>query len=87
MTIYGNSRINQPSVIVNGSWSFNQSTERYSIHLSDAETDYELVEIDDSDTCILVKGTLESANLKESWFSVRDDEPPFDPRDYDTGDR
>jgi len=44
---------------------------------------YFLLSQDSIEGCILVKGSLDDANLRESWFSSREDELPDDDRDDD----
>jgi hypothetical protein len=59
---------------VTGSWSFDQASKRYSVKLNGAATDYILVSPENAEGCMLIKGSLDSANLRESWFSVEIDQ-------------
>jgi ABC-type siderophore export system fused ATPase/permease subunit len=56
--------------IIDGEWSFDEALKRYAITLNGATTVYSVVQPENSHTCLLVKGGLNSANLRESWFSL-----------------
>jgi hypothetical protein len=68
--------------IIDGEWSFDEGTKRYAITLNGATTIYSVVQWDNSNTCLLINGDLNSANLRESWFS-QNVEVPYDTRDRD----
>jgi hypothetical protein len=56
---------------VRGSWSFDESSKRYSVTFGNDTTVYSVLSIERAG-CILVKGDLESADLRRSWFSSED---------------
>ena len=41
--------------------------------LNGVTTDYILISPENAEGCMLIKGSLDSANLRESWFSVEID--------------
>jgi hypothetical protein len=66
-----------------GRWSYDETSEQYDVTVGGKTTNYSLLSQDGIETCILVKGVFEAANLRESWFSdnsnENDDEPPLGP--------
>ena len=61
-----------------GKWSYDETSKHYSVTLDGETTSYTLLSQDGVATCILVKGDLSNANLRESWFATVDDEPSND---------
>ena len=61
-----------------GKWSYDEVSKQYSVTLDGETTKYALVSQDGVATCILVKGDLRNANLRESWFATIDDDPGDD---------
>jgi hypothetical protein len=55
---------------IDGKWSFDEGLKRYAITLNDVTTVYSVVQPENSHTCLLIKGDLNAANLRESWFSL-----------------
>jgi hypothetical protein len=55
---------------IDGEWSFDEALKQYAITLNGVTTVYSVVQPENSNTCLLVKGGLNSANLRESWFSL-----------------
>jgi hypothetical protein len=55
---------------IKGSWTFDEQSNLYRIMFGDMSNSYRLLTQDDVKTCMLVKGELAAANLKESWFSI-----------------
>jgi hypothetical protein len=55
---------------IDGEWSFDEALKRYALTLNGVTTVYSVVQPENSNTCLLVKGGLNSANLRESWFSL-----------------
>jgi hypothetical protein len=53
-----------------GLWSFDGDSKRYSLTLNGVTMVYTLVSPEQTDTCILISGDLEAANLRRSWFST-----------------
>jgi hypothetical protein len=68
---------------VKGTWSYDQLYNEYSVSLVGTTTTYTIVNPEVANTCLFIKGTLESANLRESWFSWIDqdevEQPPREP--------
>jgi hypothetical protein len=68
---------------VEGTWSYDQLYKEYSVSLVGTTTTYTIVNPEVANTCLFIKGTLESANLRESWFSWIDqdevEQPPREP--------
>jgi hypothetical protein len=56
-----------------GKWSYDETSKQFSVTLNGETTDYTLLSQDGVATCILVKGGLSNANLRESWFATIDD--------------
>jgi hypothetical protein len=62
-----------------GRWSYDETSKQYAVTVSGETTNYSLLSQDGIETCILVKGSFEAADLRESWFSASaNDEPPDD---------
>jgi hypothetical protein len=55
---------------IDGKWSFDEPLKQYAITLSGVTTVYSVVQPENSHTCLLIKGDLNSANLRESWFAL-----------------
>ncbi len=64
-------------VSVEGTWSFDEISKRYSVIFNGVTTDYLMLFPEDVNTCMLIKGDLETADLRGSWFS-KSDEPESD---------
>jgi hypothetical protein len=71
-------------VTVEGTWSFDEISKRYSVTLNGLTTDYLMLSPEDVSTCMLIKGDLEAADLRGSWFS-KSDEPESDEPEPDPG--
>ena len=69
----------QPNV--DGSWSFDKITGRYTITVNDEPVTYSVVTPGDGDSCMLIKGDLVTADLPRSWFYSRVDLDYQDDRD------
>jgi hypothetical protein len=77
-------RIEEPDqASADGSWSFDESTTKYTITVHDESVTYSVVAPGDGDNCMLIKGDLATADLSRSWFYSRanlddqsDHEPP-----------
>ena len=65
-----------------GKWSYDETSKQYSVTLNDEATDYTLLSQDGVATCILVKGGLSNADLRESWFATIDDDSADDMLDH-----
>jgi hypothetical protein len=61
-----------------GQWNYDPASKKYAITFNGKTKNYVALSMDDVATCILVSGELASANLLESWFSTKDEEPPPD---------
>ena len=62
-----------------GRWSYDKMSKQYAVTVLGETTNYSLLSQDGIETCILVKGSFEAADLRESWFSASaNDEPPDD---------
>ena len=60
-----------------GRWSYDEASKQYAVTVSGQTTNYSLLSQDGIETCMLVKGVFEAANLRESWFSPSaNDEAP-----------
>ena len=59
----------QKDVTIDGTWSFDETSKRYAVSLKGETTVYSVIRPENSYTCLLIKGDLESANLRQSWFS------------------
>jgi hypothetical protein len=70
---------------INGYWRLNEGSKRYTVTLKGENESYLLVTSEHAPVCILIKGDIGAADLRESWFSspVVDD----DPGDYEMPDR
>jgi len=68
-----------------GAWSFDDRSKKYLLSLAGTTNAYTLLSPEQVNTCMLIKGNLESADLRESWFSAEQDDPGDD--DRDPGDR
>lgn len=61
-----------------GNWRLDKTTNAYSVTIANQTSTY-LILNSDGLPCMLIKGTMNAANLFESWFAM---EPPT-PHDYD----
>ncbi len=67
-------RIEQPDQSsADGSWSFDESTTKYSVTVINESVTYLVVAPGDKDNCMLIKGDLTTADLPQSWFYSRAD--------------
>jgi hypothetical protein len=66
---------------IDGYWRFNEGSKRYTVTFKDENTSYLLVTSDRAPVCMLIKGDIGAADLRESWFSSTAVEG--DPRDYE----
>jgi hypothetical protein len=55
---------------MDGEWSFDEALKRYAITLNGVTTVYSVVQPENSNTCLLVKGELNSANLREKLVLI-----------------
>jgi hypothetical protein len=69
-----------------GLWSYDEPSKRYSVTLPDQTSTYFIVAPRGTDTCMLIKGDLEAADLGGSWFSSSAGDYD-DPREDDHGAR
>jgi hypothetical protein len=69
-----------------GKWSYFVQSKEYSVARAGQSSNYFIVAPKGTDTCMLIKGSVEAADLRGSWFSsaVQDD---ADSRDDDHGAR
>jgi hypothetical protein len=58
----------------NGTWSFDDEKERYTVVFGDSSLEYVLVKPEDASVCILAPGDVGAVNLRESWFARIDNE-------------
>jgi hypothetical protein len=75
----------KPKTDRDGNWSFDEFARRYVVSFDKDVKSYNLQSFDDGKYCLLVNGDMQSANLKESWFSFSEDDDPYvdDGRDRD----
>jgi hypothetical protein len=57
-----------------GTWSFDETSKRYVVVLSGETTTYLLVSPGNGGMCMLIAGEMQSADLRQSWFSSPADE-------------
>ena len=69
-----------------GLWSYDEPSNRYSVTLSDQTSTYFIVAPKGTNTCMLIKGNVEAADLRGSWFSSSAEDYD-DPREDDHGAR
>jgi hypothetical protein len=72
--------------VAEGTWSFDENSKKYYLNMGTGTDVYTLVAPEEANTCMLIKGALDSANLRESWFAVGTSDPG-DYADRDPGDR
>jgi len=65
---------NKPERKVDGTWSFDEEKERYTVSFGDSPAHYKLVKPEDSSVCILTAGDVSAVNLRDSWFGRIEDE-------------
>jgi hypothetical protein len=58
-----------------GTWSFDDNSKKYTVSFGGIADIYTVVSPEQVSFCMLIKGNLESANLRESWFSAETDDP------------
>jgi len=60
-----------------GKWSFDETSQQYALTLQSHTDAYKLVSPEGTSTCMLIKGDLDAADLKSSWYSlISDDAEP-----------
>jgi hypothetical protein len=67
-----------------GTWSFDEISKRYLVVLNGETTTYLLVSPESGGMCMLIAGEVQSADLRQSWFSSPAD-VNHDPGDQATG--
>jgi hypothetical protein len=74
-------RVDEPNSIgKDGSWSFDESSGKYTITVHDDSAVYSAVAPGDGYNCMLIKGDAQAADLARSWFySHADFEDQGDP--------
>jgi hypothetical protein len=76
-------RIEEPDqASADGSWSFDESSSKYTIAVHDESVTYSVVTPGDGNNCILIKGDLATADLPRSWFyssADLDDQTDYEP--------
>jgi hypothetical protein len=54
---------------IDGTWAFDETTKRYTVSLNGQSSTYSLIDPDGISACMLVKGSLDAADLRGSWFA------------------
>jgi hypothetical protein len=76
-------RIEEPNQArADGSWSFDESTTKYTVTVRDESVTYSVVAPGDGDNCMLIKGDLATADLPRRWFyspADVDDQSNYEP--------
>ena len=67
-----------------GAWSFDEISKRYLVVLNGETTTYLLVSPESGGMCMLIAGEVQSADLRQSWFSSPADDN-HDPGDQEIG--
>jgi hypothetical protein len=67
-----------------GTWSFDEISKRYLLVLNGETTTYLLVSPEGGGMCMLIAGDVQSADLRQSWFSSPADDN-HEPDDQGTG--
>jgi hypothetical protein len=67
-----------------GTWSFDEISKRYLVVLNGETTTYLLVSPEGGGMCMLIAGDVQSADLRQSWFSSLADDN-HEPNDQGTG--
>jgi hypothetical protein len=67
-----------------GTWSFDEISKRYLVVLNGETTTYLLVSPESGGMCMLIAGDVQSADLRQSWFSSPADDN-HEPDDQGTG--
>jgi hypothetical protein len=67
-----------------GTWSFDEISKRYLVVLNGETTAYLLVSPESGGMCMLIAGEVQSADLRQSWFSSPADDN-HEPDDQGTG--
>ena len=62
----------------NGEWRYDEATTQYAITINGETTSYSLFSTDDINTCMLFKGDIASADLRESWFTTMGSPDEYD---------
>jgi hypothetical protein len=65
---------NKDKDVVAGEWRFDEATNLFAVILDGVPKSYAVVEPGQGPICMLLKGDLQAADLKESWFSPSSDE-------------
>lgn len=65
---------------IEGQWSFNELTKRYSVSVDGTTTTYSIVSLSSVPSCMLIAGDISAADLHASWFSLPPDD--YDPREH-----
>jgi hypothetical protein len=65
-----NKKLSDSETIINGKWSVDEAKKSVSITLNDKTDSYLYIDPNNDSASILVNGSLENANLTQSWFSV-----------------
>ncbi len=68
-----------------GKWSYDETSKQYAVTLQSDTVLYTLVSPEGASTCMLIKGALDAADLKSSWYSLilDDEEPPIPDPPYE----
>ncbi len=61
-----------------GEWRYDEATTQYAITINGKTTSYSLFSTDDINTCMLFKGDIASADLRESWFTTMGSPDEYD---------
>jgi hypothetical protein len=64
---------------LDGKWTFDETTKRYTVSLNNEPAVYSVVEPGGWGSCMLVKGDLRAVDLTTSWFAVPSDRSSDDP--------
>lgn len=54
---------------IEGTWAFDETTKQYAVSVNGQTTAYSLIDPDSINACMLVKGSLDTVDLRSSWFS------------------
>jgi hypothetical protein len=74
--LFDNTSKDKDVVAVEGQWRFEQATNLFAVIFDGVSKSYAVVEPGQGPICMLLKGDLQAADLKESWFSPTSDEGP-----------
>jgi hypothetical protein len=76
--MYDNTHKDNDAII--GEWRFDEATNLFTVTFTGISNSYAMAEPGQGPICMLLKGELQAADLKGSWFSPSSDETP-DPGD------